>query len=255
MRLHKRVISAPWPFRGSLALGLVLFAAIAVAPLRAGEETVAQPGQAVEAGRLYYLPAGKPDAVALLAPPPLPGSAEQDADMAEVAAVHRACTAEEAALAHAEKKFSVFTFTPAVGDFLKPDRLPRTAAFFGRVQRDAAVATDAAKGQWKRPRPYTLDPTLAAGKLEKSFSYPSGHSTEATVLALVLAELFPDRREPILAVSRDVGWHRVLIARHYPTDIFAGRVFARAIVRELKASPDFQRDFADAKAEIASVIH
>ena len=70
------------------------------------------------------------------------------------------------------------------------------------------------------------------------------------VLALVLAELFPDRREAILTVGRDLGWHRVLIARHYPTDIYAGRVFAQAVVREMKANPDFQRDFADAKREI-----
>jgi acid phosphatase (class A) len=90
------------------------------------------------------------------------------------------------------------------------------------------------------------------GKLEKSFSYPSCHATEGMVLALVLAELFPDRREAVLAIGRDLGWHRVWIARHYPTDIYAGRVFAQAIVRQMKASPDFQHDLAEAKAEIAS---
>jgi hypothetical protein len=38
----------------------------------------------------------------------------------------------------------------------------------------------------------------------------------------------------------------------YQTDIYAGRVLAQAIVREMKANPDFQRDFAEAKAEIAA---
>jgi len=72
----------------------------------------------------------------------------------------------------------------------------------------------------------------------------------STVVALVLADLLPDRREEILAVGRDLGWHRVWIARHYPTDIYAGRVLAQAIVRELKSSPAFQRDFAQLKSEI-----
>jgi acid phosphatase (class A) len=72
------------------------------------------------------------------------------------------------------------------------------------------------------------------------------------VLALVLADLFPDHREGIVRIARDIGWHRVMIARHYPTDIYAGRVFAQAIVRELKSSADFQRDFAAVKSELSA---
>jgi acid phosphatase (class A) len=198
-----------------------------------------------------YLPPGQPDAVVLLAPPPLPGSAEQDADMAEVVAVQRACTTNEAAIAFSEKKFSIFTFTPAIGSFFQPGHFPKTEAFFQRVQAEASATTDVAKNHWKRPRPYTLDPSLASGKLEKSFSYPSGHSTEGMVLALLLADLFPDKQDAILEIGRNIGWHRVEIARHYPTDIYAGRTFARAIVREFKTSPTFQDDFAQVKAELA----
>jgi acid phosphatase (class A) len=98
-----------------------------------------------------------------------------------------------------------------------------------------------------------LNPTLAGGKLETSFSYPSGHSTGATVLALTLAELFPEKQEEIMTVSRNIGWRRVKIARHYPTDIYAGRVFALVILRQMKASPAFQTDFADSEQEIANV--
>ncbi len=42
----------------------------------------------------------------------------------------------------------------------------------------------------------------------------------------------------------------VLFIIIYPTDIYAGRVLGQGIVRELKASPDFQREFAEIKAEI-----
>jgi acid phosphatase (class A) len=199
----------------------------------------------------HYLTAGQPDAAALLPPPPRPGSDEASADLAQVAAVQRACTTNQAAIAFSEKKFSIFNFTPAIGEFFQEGKLPKTELFFSRVQKEAAAVTDDAKILFKRPRPYTVDPSLASGKLEKSFSYPSGHSTEAMVLALLLADLFPDKAEAILTVGSDIGWHRVWIARHYPTDIYAGRVFARAIVRELKSSPDFRRDFAEVQTEIA----
>jgi acid phosphatase (class A) len=74
------------------------------------------------------------------------------------------------------------------------------------------------------------------------------------VLALVLADLFPDKHDPIIAVARNIGWHRVEIARHYPSDIYAGRVLAQAIVREMKKNPNFQHDFAQSKAELASAL-
>jgi acid phosphatase (class A) len=204
---------------------------------------------------LNYLAPGQPDSSVFLAPPPLPGSAEQAADMAEVVAVLHACPTNEAAIASSEKKFSIFTFAPAIGTFFQPARFPKTEAFFDRVQKDSAAATDVAKDYWKRPRPYTVDPSLAASKLEKSFSYPSGHSAEATTLALLLAELFPDKRDDVLAIGRSIGWHRVEIARHYPTDIYAGRVFAQAIVREMKTNPHFQKDFVEVKNEIESAKH
>ena len=128
-----------------------------------------------------------------------------------------------------------------------------TEAFFTKVQLDAETITDTGKNYFKRPRPYTTDLSLANGKLETSFSYPSGHSTESMVLALVLADLFPDKYDAIIAKARSIGWHRVEIARHYPTDIYAGRVLAQKIVLKMKENPDFQKDFAEAGREITAI--
>ena len=226
------------PFLQRHSVPALLLLAFIAAPLRAGEPS--------------YLPAGHPDAIALLAPPPLHGSPEQAADLASTVAIHSRCTPTEAALAKSEKKFSVFVFAPAIGTFFQPGKLPKTEAFFQRVEKETGEVTDTAKDYWKRPRPYTVDPTLSSGDPEKSFAYPSGHSTHATVLALLLADLLPDKKDGVLSLSRDIGWRRVLTAKHYPTDIYAGRVLAQAIVRELKANPAFQRDFAEVRAEIAA---
>jgi acid phosphatase (class A) len=199
-----------------------------------------------------YLPESQPDVVALLPPPPPADSPEQAADMQEVRVVSRSAPSNDVAIAFSEKEFSIFNFTPAIGDFFQPGKFPKTEAFMHNVQTDGAAVADYAKDIWKRPRPFMIDHTLATGKLEKTFSYPSGHSTESMVLALVLADLFPEKRDAIIAEARSIGWHRVEIARHYPTDIYAGRVLAQAIVRQMKESPDFQRDFAAVQAEIAA---
>jgi len=201
---------------------------------------------------LNYLDSGQPDAAALLPPPPLLDSAEQAADMAEVQAVFHAADSNTMAAAYAEKKFSVFNFTEAAGSFLVESNLPKTAAFFEKIQSDAAMVTDLGKDFFKRPRPYSTDPSLANGKLEKSYGYPSGHSTESMVLGLVLAELLPDKHDAIIAHARQIGWHRVQIARHYPTDIYAGRTLALAIVRHFKKSDAYERDFDAVKAELES---
>ena len=201
---------------------------------------------------LHYLKEGKLDAAALLAPPPLPDSAEQLAELDEVRAVYHGASAADQAAAVAEKSFSVFNYAAAVGPFFSATNLPKTAAFFAKVQSDAATITDHGKDFFKRPRPFVTDPSLANGKLEKSFSYPSGHSTESMVLALVLADLIPDKREAILAHARQIGWHRVQIARHYPSDIFAGRTLALAIAMQFKKNDAFQQDFDEVKAELAA---
>ena len=214
---------------------------------------VIAPLRAVAKEHSHYLPDGKPDAIALLAPPPLPDSPEQKYDLAEVESVcHNVPSNDVAAALSQDKGVSIFYFSPDIGDFFQPGKLPVTEAFLHRVHKDAENVVDDAKDYWKRPRPYVVDPTLANGKLSKSFSYPSGHSTESMTLALVLAELFPDKRDALIAEAREIGWHRVEIARHYPTDIYAGRVLAQAIVREMNKNRNFQHDLAAAKAEIAA---
>lgn len=232
-------------------LRLVILAALFPVATLPAQEMVEATTASTSANQPHYLSMGEPEALTLLAPPPLPDSPEQAADLAEVEAVSHSAPSNDVAIAFTEKKFSMFTFAPAIGDLVEPGKFPKTEAFMANVQRDAAIVTDGAKLYWHRPRPYVADPTLLVGKAEKSFSYPSGHSTESMVLALVLADLFPDKKDAILAKARSIGWHRVEIARHYPTDIYAGRVLAQAIIREMKKSPAYEHDFAEAKAEIA----
>ncbi len=200
---------------------------------------------------LNFLADGQIRAADILSPPPA-AATEKIAAMETVHTVYHYASEADKNAAYAEKKFSVFNFTEVVGNYFVATNLPKTAAFFERVQKDAEAVTDAGKDFFQEPRPFTTDPSLANGKLEKSFGYPSGHSTECTTLALVLAEMLPEQREAVMAHADLMGWHRVQIARHYPADIFAGRVLARAIARELNKSETFQKELAEVKAELAA---
>jgi len=198
-----------------------------------------------------YLEPGHPDGVALLAPPPEAGSAEEAADLQMTRELVKARTSAETAIAVEDMKLNVFNFAQAIGPIFQPGKFPKTEALLAKVRKETSGVVNAAKEHWKRPRPSSMDPSLAFGKSEASFSYPSGHSSIGTVQALVLAELFPEKREAILAQGRRIGWNRVLTGYHFLTDVRAGRVLGQAIVREMTANPAFQHDLAEAKAEIA----
>jgi acid phosphatase (class A) len=201
------------------------------------------------AGEAYLAP-HQPDGVALLPPPPTPDSAEQAADFACARAVFKARTPAEQARAEKDSSLSLFNFAPAIGSSFQPGKFPKMEALFQCVKTNISDVINIPKDHWKRSRPYELDKELSLGKPESSFSYPSGHSTRGTMQALLLAELFPEKREAILEIGRNIGWDRVLIGKHFPTDVYAGRVLGQAIVRELMANPSFQHDLAEVKAEI-----
>ncbi len=201
-----------------------------------------------------YLAPGQLDTIALLPSPPQPGTPEHAADLASARAVFKARTPEEEARAVKDATLTVFNFRPAIGEFFRSNNLPKTEVFFHNLKYEIKTAINTPKDFWKRSRPYQIDSTLEFGKPEPSFSYPSGHSTQGMVQALVLADLFPSKRDGILEIGRNIGWDRVLIGKHFPTDVFAGRVVAQAVVRELKKSPAFQSDLAAVKAEIDSFV-
>lgn len=198
-----------------------------------------------------YLAAGQPDPVALLAPPPLAGSAEQAADLASTFTVFNSRSPADEAAGKAEENLSIFNFAPAIGTNFQAGRFPKTEALLKEVQKETSAVVGIAKKYYERPRPDKVDGRLLLGAPESGFSYPSGHSTFGTVQAALLAELFPQQAGAILETGRNFGWHRVQSGKHYPTDIYAGRVLGRAIVRELKTSAAFQHDFAECAAEIA----
>ena len=205
-----------------------------------------------------YLAKGTPDANALLAPPPALGSAEDKFDLESTYTVHITATPAEIALGQDENKLTIYHYAPAIGAWFVPGKFPRTEALFKEVEVEAKAVTDDSKKYFKRPRPYHVAPARFPHSIEHEdpthYSYPSGHSTRGTLFALLLAELFPDRREAILAKGREAGWLRVQGGVHYPTDVYAGRVLGQELARDFLRSEAFQHDLAEARAELAAAV-
>jgi acid phosphatase (class A) len=227
--------------RSFLVLSLMAFVA---APLCAADATP------------KYLGPNAPDPITLLAPPPVAGSAEDLADLETVVRVYNARTPVELARAKDEVKDSIFMFAPAMGPWFVPGKFPKTEAFFKEIVIEIKAVTSTGKKHWQRIRPYQIDPVRLPDSVEHEdrtdYSYPSGHSTRGTAEALLLAEIFPDKREALLAKGRDTGWLRVLGGVHYPTDIYAGRVLGQALARAFLANPACQQDLAAVKAELSA---
>jgi len=201
-----------------------------------------------------YLGRNAPVAIELLPPPPAADSEAQKTDLEQAARVYAERTPEQVAFGRTQLELTIFCFEPVIGDFFYPHRFPRTEAMFTQVNREISQVAGPAKKHWNRLRPYLADPARFPDTpvRDASASYPSGHATRGVVYARLLAELFPAKRKALLEFGDAAGWVRVQIGVHYPTDVDAGRILGNALAAAFLQSPEFQKDLAAAKAEIAS---
>lgn len=88
---------------------------------------------------------------------------------------------------------------------------------------DATIATWDSKYAYRRPRPGVVDPSLATAlTTPRSPSYPSEHAAVAAAAARVLAHLFPDDSQALVARATEAARSRELAGLQYPSDTAAG---------------------------------
>lgn len=78
----------------------------------------------------------------------------------------------------------------------------------------------------RRPHEYGITPTIL---VPDHPAYPSGHATQAHLLAGVAACLQPGRREEFQAAAESIALNRVKAGVHYPSDSDAGKMLAGQI--------------------------
>ena len=207
----------------------------------------------------YLTPEERPDSVALIPPPPAPGSPEFIADEAiyrKLGALQGTARWQLAAR-DANLKFpdAANVFSCAVGIDVTEATAPRLYALLQRVVIDAGQSTAKAKQKYSRDRPFevTGDPTCVPEDekvLRGNASYPSGHASLGYVWGEVLAELMPDRADAARARAYQFGQSRVVCRVHRQSDVDAARIVGQAVFERLHQDAEFVADMAAAKTEV-----
>jgi hypothetical protein len=216
---------------------------------------VATGAPAKNGGAVSLLSAADLDPQAVLPPPPAAGSAQAAAELAELHAMeqHRSNAEIAAAKLDGETKNPAI-FAEVLGPQFDLDRLPATKRLFDMVRATEKQVVDHGKDEFRRPRPWIVDPALAscAKSGEPLSSYPSGHTSMAFSMAGVLARLVPGKAAPILARAARYGESRIVCEQHFRSDVTAGEALGLLIADRLMAKPGFRAAFDAAHGELAA---
>ena len=101
------------------------------------------------------------------------------------------------------------------------------------VLGSAALAwgiAQAAKQVFRRARPYEAGDVDLLVRTPAGASYPSGHPAVAAAMAGVVGPELPKAaRAPLQRLPRFVGFSRVYVGAHYPSDVAGGVMIGKAV--------------------------
>jgi len=207
----------------------------------------------------YLSPKDLPNVVALLPPPPGPGSATMTEDEKARQATlplqgtpRYALAATDAVRDHQN---TVNDFQCAFATGITTQHTPRLYELLSRLRLDVRAASYPAKSHFKRPRPFVVHNAHSCyaddeGMARGDWSYPSARGAVGWAYALVLAQLRPDRADAIMKRGQDFGESRVICDQEWKSDIEAGKVVATATIHRIETEKAYQADLAAARKEV-----
>ena len=91
------------------------------------------------------------------------------------------------------------------------------------------------KNKFNRKRPFEIDGNLdvLGSTTNKTRSYPSGHSTQAMIIALYVAQKFPKHRDGLMEAAKEVGMGRVKAGFHFLSDHVAGQMLGTKMFEQM----------------------
>jgi hypothetical protein len=208
--------------------------------------------------RGYLAVEARPDLTAVLAPPPEAGSPRDIAN----AAVFQQTRALEGtprwALATSDVNGDMYDhFAQALGVRLTPQTAPILTALLDRSGADRSVVGDA-KTHWATKRPYIgTDQPICEAKsdhLAGNPDYPSGHSAHGVHVAMILAELAPQRADALYARGREYAESRYICGSHSYAAVEAGILSGMIVYGAEQRSEAFRRDMEAARAEVQAAL-
>jgi acid phosphatase (class A) len=216
-------------------------------------------GTALRMGRDHtrYLDGDHAVFVAQFPPPPARGSPAERAELDELLALQRSRSDADVAAARADRKTQIRRFAEALGtDERTIDGLPHLARLAEALEDEAREYVRAAKVQFRRWRPHEVEPAIAPciDDVAADQSYPSGHSTYGWLMAYLLADMVPERRDRLLARAAAFARQRMVCGVHFPSDLAAGERGAAWLIGQLRKNPGFVADRDRAARELRAAL-
>lgn len=184
--------------------------------------------------------------------PPARYSREYNDEVEHILALQSKLTSDEITLIKNQDQITPDKIViPVLGAQYNEQRYPKLYAFLKKVASDSWRIGDDARDYWRSPRPwYTERSVKLYVEPIYTYGYPSGHTTTFGSWAYVLADLFPNKRDAFFEQAWGAGSNRIKGGAHYPHDIAGGKRMAKAVYEAMLRQPQYQHDYAEAKAEI-----
>ncbi len=161
-----------------------------------------------------------------------------DTQMAIVLWLQRTRTPEQ--IAFVQKELDLARFAPLLATELVAVDGIALKAMLDAVIDEVRTDYDKLKAVFDEPRPFQVnDQVHPVSDPRPVASYPSGHAIRATVYARLLGEIFPDHKDALVELGRQIGYGRVIGGVHYPVDVLAGQKLGNAYADVIIAQPAF----------------
>jgi PAP2 superfamily len=141
----------------------------------------------------------------------------------------------------------------------RPGSHPQTTRVLNIASLIAMFVSMYYKGQYQRPRPSQLSPALLPPIMVPGHaSFPSGHSTQAHLMALCMGDVLsplPEQAtliDDLWTLADCIARNREIAGLHYPSDTDAGKAFAywiHYLLNNSKGQDNYTNTVTAAKAE------
>ena len=140
------------------------------------------------------------------------------------------------------------------GKTLTKETYPALAYVLEGAYNDTRSTISKAKKNFARPRPYVhfndSTPVLPYKGKNAYTSYPSGHSTRAWTVAMVMTMIDPAHAAGYAKMGYDMGVSRMIVGFHYYSDVEAARLAASMGFARLCAEKSFLKAVKKARKEL-----
>lgn len=167
--------------------------------------------------------------------PPANSSPETRAELATI----KASQEQHPDAAGLEQKYDD-SFEWAFAKCLEKAGLEWDAVWFKQLIDEAASITIRLKYKFNRPRPFQLGPKVGINVCKEQSStaktpaYPSGHSAQSRLVALVLAKQYPELEKKLIKIADEISLSRLVGGHHFPSDIEYGEFLGKWMADNIK---------------------